>query len=782
MSKKHLAAALLLFLPVLSLWAGNEVSDTLWTARPVANTPADLLSGKVSGVRVSSVDGSLNGMKNVNIRGLNTLRGDSQPVWIVDGAVVSPSTHENRDLFFKSDFAGRSYTSCLNEFNWLGAYEIESIRVIKDMTEAAKYGVNGANGVIIVKTRQAKDGTRNIHLNSNVGVDFRPRVGEAFRCGILHNHDLGLDGKIGSNSFYKVAGFFRQREGAVRGENDKSLGLALGFETRANDIFKFGLNSFLNYDISAGTYGTNCIGSTSTMILSRYPDSFSVDSVKGWIKDYDDDTECVRSVNSVYLQVDFLPGLSFKVDGGIDYMNQNRIVWFGDNTSFGHEVSGAAGVLNNSLLNFNVKGELVFSRNFAVKHHFEAGAAVDFEGSFNRTNAMCAANFDLPYLRGRGISTSTGSKRIRKFTRLHDDLGGYAFVRYDYNGFFGAEGLFRVDKNFHYGMDALLYPAGSAFVDLRKICFQNSSAVSALRLTGGYGIAGREYDLPFEYLPYNILNVPKILKYSDIYYDGVNLLRSSEWNVGIEAGFLSGRLNFSFKYYDKKTEDRFVILNNLKVIDDFFYEASGWTTDEDRTSTISNSGFEFDTDLHIIKTPAVDWQLGANFTWNLNRIAGIDEKDVTEGGIVNGMWYAPQIEGLAVSGNSIPKFHGGFDTSVRVYDLTVDVKFTGAAGHEIINANKILQLPKNTVTEDCIEKGDFLRLDHVGASYDIPLKAKWIKGLKVTAAGYNLLTFTKYSGWNPDVNCYGVSVRNNGIDYGSFPLCRSLVIGVNLKF
>lgn len=782
MTKKYLAAAILLVLPLLSLRAKDEVTDTLWTGRAVSNTPATMLSGSVAGVRVSSLDGSLNGMKSVNIRGLNTLRGDSQPIWIVDGAVISPAAHENSDLFFKSDFVSRAYTSSLNDMGWLGAYEVESIRVVKDMSEAARYGVSGANGVIIVKTRQAKEGDRNIHLNSNVGVDFRPKVGDAFRCGIFHNHDLGLNGKIGSNSFYKVAGFFRQDIGAVKGEKDRNLGLAIGFETRANSIFKFGLNSFLSYDKSANSYGTNYIGSTSAMIVSRYPNSFAVDTVDGWTSEYDDDNEWFRTVSSVYLEINFLPGLAFKIDGGVDFMNQNRIVWFGDKTAFGHEVAGAAGVQNNSLLNYNVKGELSYFRNFAVKHRLEVGGAADFEGYYNRTNAMCASTYNLPYLRGRGISTSTGGKRIRKFARPHSDLGGYIYAKYDYDGWAGIEGTFRVDKNFKYGAPALLYPAGSAFVDIHKICLTGSKAVSALKITGGYGIAGRETDLPYEYLPYWILNVPAIDRYADYYYDGVNTLRSKEWNVGATAGFLNDRFNLSFKYYDKTTEDRFAVYNDFKVSGDLFVEAPKWSLTEERTTVIRNSGIEFDTDLHIISTSVVDWALNANVAWNMNRIVEIDEKDVNAGGIVKGMYYAPQALDAGVSGNAVPKVFGGFGTSVSFYGVTVDLKFTGAAGHEIINANRILEKWGDTITEDCIEKGDFLRFDHIGAAYDVPLKAKWIKGLKVTAAGHNLATFTKYSGWNPDVNSYGVCVRNSGADYGSFPVARSFVIGINLKF
>jgi trans-2-enoyl-CoA reductase len=81
-----------------------------------------------------------------------------------------------------------------------------------------------------------------------------------------------------------------------------------------------------------------------------------------------------------------------------------------------------------------------------------------------------------------------------------------------------------------------------------------------------------------------------------------------------------------------------------------------------------------------------------------------------------------------------------------------------------------------------IEKGDYFRLDHLSLAYDIPVKVKWMQTLRVNLAAHNLFTVTDYSGWNPDVNSFGVNARSYGVDYGSFPLRRSVVLGINLRF
>jgi hypothetical protein len=60
-----------------------------------------MLLGRVAGVRVSSIDGNPLGNLNVNVRGVNTLRTDNRPLWIVDGVYVSSDISSNQDAFWQ---------------------------------------------------------------------------------------------------------------------------------------------------------------------------------------------------------------------------------------------------------------------------------------------------------------------------------------------------------------------------------------------------------------------------------------------------------------------------------------------------------------------------------------------------------------------------------------------------------------------------------------------------------------------------------------------------------
>ena len=82
-----------------------------------------------------------------------------------------------------------------------------------------------------------------------------------------------------------------------------------------------------------------------------------------------------------------------------------------------------------------------------------------------------------------------------------------------------------------------------------------------------------------------------------------------------------------------------------------------------------------------------------------------------------------------------------------------------------------------------VEDGSYLRLSNLSISYDIPIKKKnfFLRGINLTATGGNLWVWTRYSGWDPDVNSYG-GIRRKGADMGSYPGARSFKFDVVFTF
>lgn len=163
-----------------------------------------------------------------------------------------------------------------------------------------------------------------------------------------------------------------------------------------------------------------------------------------------------------------------------------------------------------------------------------------------------------------------------------------------------------------------------------------------------------------------------------------------------------------------------------------------------------------------------------------------------------------------VGKQALPKTNVGFTTSATYKNFDAAVSFYGAFGHYLYNntANAYFfkgafaggrNVPANVATSPqsqadpnspstkYLEKGDFLRMGNITFGYNFKAafleKAK-IKSARIYVNGQNLLLFTKYSGFDPEVNTDKTlnGVPSAGIDYLSYPRSKSYSIGLNLTF
>lgn len=119
--------------------AVGSVGADVIAAAPVSSA-LEAIQGRVAGINISSSEGSPDAQINVRVRGGGSITGDNSPLYIVDGFPVTSI----------ADIAPQ---------------DIESIDVLKDASSTAIYGARGANGVILVTTKNSKDGKTNITYN-----------------------------------------------------------------------------------------------------------------------------------------------------------------------------------------------------------------------------------------------------------------------------------------------------------------------------------------------------------------------------------------------------------------------------------------------------------------------------------------------------------------------------------------------------------------------------------------------------------------------------------------
>ena len=91
----------------------------------------------------------------------------------------------------------------------------------------------------------------------------------------------------------------------------------------------------------------------------------------------------------------------------------------------------------------------------------------------------------------------------------------------------------------------------------------------------------------------------------------------------------------------------------------------------------------------------------------------------------------------------------------------------------------------NVMSDVIVEDGSYMRLKDITLFYNLPsniINRVKIKGLQISVSGRNLITLTKYSGYDPEVSIFGGSVFGKGADFGSYPMAKSVVFSLNATF
>ena len=140
---------------------GNVNGDKL-VETPQANV-LNALSGKVSGVQISQMTGAAGSSVNIVIRGANSLNGDNQPLFVIDGVPVANQLNNG--------FKGADMGNPISDIN---PNDIANISILKGPSAAALYGSRAGNGVVLITTKSGVGGKKGIGVSFNTStvMDF----------------------------------------------------------------------------------------------------------------------------------------------------------------------------------------------------------------------------------------------------------------------------------------------------------------------------------------------------------------------------------------------------------------------------------------------------------------------------------------------------------------------------------------------------------------------------------------------------------------------------------
>jgi len=769
------------------LFAQKPVADSIGLVRSLSHTVPDLITGKVSGVGVGSLDGSPVSGKIVNIRGLNSVSTDNQPLYIIDGVRISADVNRHVDAFWQFDDG--AWFSANNPLGIVALQDIRSIEVIKDAAASALYGSDAANGVVIINTRPLVKRACVVDWISNVGVEVPSLLTHGTSVAVTHNHYVRFNGKVG-NTRYNMSANFRSKGGAVSRERINFGGINAGIDSRAGEYMDFGFKLIVGAGGQNRTSGVSYMDGSSLMTDIR--NGASKEVIDGWISGFDDEAFEYRGLINAYANFKFAKMFRWENSLSADWMTSKRTIWYGKATAFGLKHNVAASMLTCSLLSYSARSVLKFDSYLFADHRLNVNAGAEYIGRFNQYNTLNGKNMLTEELRGKALNLMNYHFFPHAYDVRHGTFGPFASLTYDAAGYAALSVGARTEFSHRYSdWTPVVLPTASLSVDLRKAVMPQSTVVSCLRLVGNAGASMLEQAGPYD------LENP--------FYESLARLYTQEWTAGIEIGFLRQTVNLSLKYYDRRTTDRFTVYCFGKTVD--VNGVQMWNNAERtqysrQTVVVGNRGLELDFDALVYKDRSTSVKLYGTGSYNVNCVLRSDDA-LLEGLVLNGTecftasapghslsmfyGYVRDAEGNPVDmtgegevtaadkvalGASIPKYRYSLGTEIRCKAFRVEALFAGAAGHDVYNLHA-----------GRVEDASYLRMERLGVGYNIPLKRKKVlKAINVIAGANNLFTITGYSGYNPDVNCFGTSALSYGLDYGSYPFMRSVTAGVTLRF
>ncbi|WP_447639955.1 MULTISPECIES: TonB-dependent receptor [Chitinophagaceae] len=181
-----------------------------------------------------------------------------------------------------------------------------------------------------------------------------------------------------------------------------------------------------------------------------------------------------------------------------------------------------------------------------------------------------------------------------------------------------------------------------------------------------------------------------------------------------------------------------------------------------------------------------------------------------------------QTSDMKVIGNPNPNYTFGFTNTFQYKNWDLTVFLQGVQGNKVLNATRIYSegmwelrnqttavlnrwrkpgditnVPRpdynnddepfgnynSQVSSRFIEDGSYIRLKSINLGYRFqPKKVSFWTSAKVYFTAENLITWTKYSGYDPEVNAFGNSNTVQGVDFGSYPQTRNYIVGINVTF
>ena len=616
-----------------------------------------LLQARSAGVRVVQNTGKPGASPQIFVRGISSLSGNTQPLYVIDGVV--------------------SYSTAAIDPN-----NIEDITVLKDASAAGIYGAAGAsNGVVLITTKKGKAGTFKANVNAYTGssqlINKIPLLSASqldeylnelndtsisysggvnndwqdllYQTAVQTGVNASVSGGSESGSFYVGLGYLDQ-EGIVRTSENKRYSLAINLDQEVNDWLTFGTHfTYTRSNVKSipDDMGARYGGAISSALqtppfqeifdengfytVSAGGTGFGLENPLSYVYS----TDNLNVINNMVADANFaiqLPyNLTFKSQIGI-ILSGNRFNSFRDPTLNGISAAynGEGQYNTGETLRYIFDNTLSYDEVFD-KHKLGVVIGSSISDENRISSAQTKRNFASETVR----TLNTASENFSQSS----DAGSwslesyFARANYSYDDKYLLTASIRTDGSSRIAPDNRWgeFKTISAGWNLSNESFMEGvDFLQNLKLRAGYGETG---NLPSALNAYaNIVNVsvfpadatnlnPGRLPSTQAGNADLQWETSDQINVGLDFSVLDNRIYISADYYTKRTENM--------IFPSTLPKSTGFLTKViNLDGVIENTGFEFAINASLVNTTDFSWNSSLNMSFNDNIVMDIPEDEI----------------------------------------------------------------------------------------------------------------------------------------------------------
>ncbi|MDH7444509.1 SusC/RagA family TonB-linked outer membrane protein [Aquimarina sp. 2201CG14-23] len=643
-----------------------------------SNIPSiqSLVTSKVTGVQVTQLSGKVESGIKVRIRGIATVGASQEPLYVLDGV---PLINDDESI----------NNSPINPLIGLNPNDIESIDFLKDASSAAIYGARGTNGVIIITTKQGKEGKTKVMLNTSTGRNFATNkrellnadqyvelyteaalnsgialseiesifdelaLGRDWRNGEVNTdwQDLALVESTSQNINLSASGGTENVSYFMSTSYNKTEGIILG-----NELDRYTLRgkadanitdkSSVGFNINISKVTIDRLSNDNAFIsplqsIAQSPltpalledGTANVDGNSTLYQNFLGQEQTGRFVTDIWrttlnVKGDFYINdhLRWKSEIGYDTNKQNAERFSGSLTEFAS--AGGVGTVSNAITErYIFTNYLNYKRNFGNTVDFSATLGGSFEETNRKSQFTIGQGFPSDDLQtlDNAVLITNGGSNKTKY----NFLSYFARSRFSIANKYLINLSIRRDGSSRFGEDSQFgwFPAASAAWIISKENFlSNSYTISNLKLRGSWGITGNAEIGDFASKDlFGVTTYNERLGVSPIQLGD----RELRWEKTTQYD-----IGVDFGLFNNTITAEFDYYN--KTTNDLLFNqplpgTSGFTSIVRNIGEIVNKGYEISLTANLFSKPTFSWSMTGLFTQNKNEITSLPSGDIIDG-------------------------------------------------------------------------------------------------------------------------------------------------------